>query len=124
VITNQDGRKNMLKLAERMCISFCAGVSASTAHTWTTLSGTGADDVRVMTRKSVDDPGRPAGIVLSAATSFWLPVTPKRVFEFLRDENSRSEVRNQRIILVIIYNEKTIMHQSLSNLKFLGYIIV
>ncbi|WJX69092.1 Homeobox-leucine zipper protein hdg2, variant 2 [Trifolium repens] len=86
-----DGRKSMLKLAERMCISFCAGVSASTAHTWTTLSGTGADDVRVMTRKSVDDPGRPAGIVLSAATSFWLPVTPKRVFEFLRDENSRSE---------------------------------
>ncbi|KAL5082031.1 hypothetical protein RYX36_010452 [Vicia faba] len=91
VITNQDGRKSMLKLAERMCISFCAGVSASTAHTWTTLSGTGADDVRVMTRKSVDDPGRPAGIVLSAATSFWLPVSPKRVFEFLRDENSRNE---------------------------------
>ncbi|KAJ1418147.1 START domain [Sesbania bispinosa] len=91
VITNQDGRKSMLKLAERMVISFCAGVSASTAHTWTTLSGTGADDVRVMTRKSVDDPGRPPGIVLSAATSFWLPVPPKRVFEFLRDENSRSE---------------------------------
>ncbi|KOM43994.1 hypothetical protein LR48_Vigan05g159900 [Vigna angularis] len=91
LITNQDGRKSMLKLAERMVISFCAGVSASTAHTWTTLSGTGADDVRVMTRKSVDDPGRPPGIVLSAATSFWLPVSPKRVFEFLRDENSRSE---------------------------------
>ncbi|XP_038713284.1 homeobox-leucine zipper protein HDG2 isoform X3 [Tripterygium wilfordii] len=91
VITNQDGRKSMLKLAERMVISFCAGVSASTAHTWTTLSGTGADDVRVMTRKSVDDPGRPPGIVLSAATSFWLPVPPKSVFDFLRDENSRSE---------------------------------
>ncbi|XP_019447749.1 PREDICTED: homeobox-leucine zipper protein HDG2-like isoform X1 [Lupinus angustifolius] len=93
VITNQEGRKSMLKLAERMVISFCAGVSASTAHTWTTLSGsgTGADDVRVMTRKSVDDPGRPPGIVLSAATSFWLPVSPKSVFEFLRDENSRSE---------------------------------
>ncbi|XVF85652.1 hypothetical protein PTKIN_Ptkin17bG0133800 [Pterospermum kingtungense] len=91
VLTNQDGRKSMLKLAERMVISFCAGVSASTAHTWTTLSGTGADDVRVMTRKSVDDPGRPPGIVLSAATSFWLPVSPKRVFDFLRDENSRSE---------------------------------
>ncbi|KAK4255356.1 hypothetical protein QN277_008367 [Acacia crassicarpa] len=91
VITNQDGRRSMLKLAERMVISFCAGVSASTAHTWTTLSGTGADDVRVMTRKSVDDPGRPPGIVLSAATSFWLPVPPKRVFDFLRDENSRSE---------------------------------
>lgn len=92
VITNQEGRKSMLKLAERMVISFCAGVSASTTHTWTTLSGTGADDVRVMTRKSIDDPGRPPGIVLSAATSFWLPVPPKRVFDFLRDENSRSEV--------------------------------
>ncbi|KAM3306448.1 homeobox-leucine zipper protein MERISTEM L1 [Capsicum chacoense] len=91
VITSPDGRKSMLKLAERMVMSFCAGVGASTAHTWTTLSGSGADDVRVMTRKSIDDPGRPPGIVLSAATSFWLPVSPKRVFDFLRDENSRSE---------------------------------
>ncbi|KHN33889.1 Homeobox-leucine zipper protein HDG2 [Glycine soja] len=72
----------MMKLAERMVISFCAGVSASTAHTWTTLSGTSADD----------DPGRPPGIVLSAATSFWLHVPPKRVFDFLRDENSRNEL--------------------------------
>lgn len=92
VITNQEGRKSMLKLAERMVMSFCGGVSASTTHTWTTLSGTGADDVRVMTRKSVDDPGRPPGIVLSAATSFWLPIPPNRVFHFLRDENSRNEV--------------------------------
>ncbi|KAK1366731.1 hypothetical protein POM88_042292 [Heracleum sosnowskyi] len=91
VITTPEGRKSMLKLAERMVLSFCTGVGASTAHTWTTISGSGADDVRVMTRKSIDDPGRPPGIVLSAATSFWLPVPPKRVFDFLRDENSRSE---------------------------------
>ncbi|KAM7506229.1 hypothetical protein LguiB_005133 [Lonicera macranthoides] len=91
VITSPEGRKSMLKLAERMVLSFCSGVGASTAHTWTTLSGSGADDVRVMTRKSMDDPGRPPGIVLSAATSFWIPVTPRRVFDFLRDENSRSE---------------------------------
>lgn len=82
----------MLKLAERMVISYCTGVGASTAHAWTTLSATGCDDVRVMTRKSTDEPGRPPGIVLSAATSFWLPVPPKRVFDFLRDENSRNEV--------------------------------
>ncbi|KAJ9562953.1 hypothetical protein OSB04_008113 [Centaurea solstitialis] len=91
VITSPEGRKSMLKLAERMVLSFCSGVGASTAHTWTTLSGSGADDVRVMTRKSMNDPGRPPGIVLSAATSFWIPVEPKRVFDFLRDENSRSE---------------------------------
>jgi homeobox-leucine zipper protein len=85
----------MLKLAERMVTSFCGGVTASAAHQWTTLSGSGADDVRVMTRKSVDDPGRPPGIVLNAATSFWLPITPKRVFDFLRDESSRSEARTR-----------------------------
>ena len=94
VIATPEGRKSMLKLAERMVLSFCSGVGASTAHTWTTLSGSGADDVRVMTRKSMDDPGRPAGIVLSAATSFWLPIPPRQVFSFLRDENSRSEVTN------------------------------
>lgn len=91
VITSAEGKKSMLKLAERMVKSFCAGVGASTAHTWTTLSGSGSDAVRVMTRKSVDDPGRPPGIVLSAATSFWLPVPPKQIFDFLRDENSRTE---------------------------------
>ncbi|KAI4295862.1 hypothetical protein L6164_035862 [Bauhinia variegata] len=91
VITSTEGRKSMLKLAERMVMSFCTGVGASTAHAWTQLSATGSDDVRVMTRKSMDDPGRPPGIVLSAATSFWLPVPPNRVFDFLRDENSRSE---------------------------------
>ncbi|ONK65905.1 uncharacterized protein A4U43_C06F2180 [Asparagus officinalis] len=91
VIQTAEGKKSMLKLAERMVISFCGGVSASTTHQWTTLSGSGAEDVRVMTRKSIDDPGRPPGIVLNAATSFWLPVPPKRVFDFLRDESSRSE---------------------------------
>ncbi|PSS14423.1 Homeobox-leucine zipper protein [Actinidia chinensis var. chinensis] len=91
VISCIEGKRSLLKLSERMVMSFCGGVSASNAHTWTTLSGSGADDVRVMTRKSVDDPGRPPGIVLSAATSFWLPVPPKRVYEFFRDEHSRNE---------------------------------
>ncbi|XP_071696197.1 homeobox-leucine zipper protein PROTODERMAL FACTOR 2-like isoform X2 [Rutidosis leptorrhynchoides] len=91
VITNLDGRKSMLKLSERMVLSFYSGVGASTTHSWTTLSASGADDVRFMTRKSVDDPGRPPGIILSAAKSFWIPVPRKQVFDFLRNENSRSE---------------------------------
>lgn len=84
----------MLKLAERMVNSFSSGVSATAGNQWTTLSsGNGTDEmVRVMTRQSVDDPGRPPGIVLSAATSFWLPISPKTVFDFLRDENTRTEV--------------------------------
>nr|CAB3482065.1 unnamed protein product [Digitaria exilis] len=91
VVTSAEGRRSMLRLAERMVASFCGGVTASTTHQWTTLSGSGPEDVRVMTRKSVDDPGRPPGIILNAATSFWLPVSPARVFSFLRDDATRSE---------------------------------
>ncbi|KAM7498279.1 hypothetical protein LguiA_022693 [Lonicera macranthoides] len=90
VVLNLEGRKSMLKLAERMVLAFCTGVSTSKAHTWTTLSGNESDNVRVMTYKSVDDPGRPPGIVLCAATSIWLPIPPSRVFDFLRDENLRN----------------------------------
>ncbi|KAM6584878.1 hypothetical protein CsatB_011880 [Cannabis sativa] len=86
------GRRSMLKLAQRMTDNFCAGVCASTVHKWNKLNAGNVDeDVRVMTRKSVDDPGEPPGIVLSAATSVWLPVSPQRLFDFLRDESLRSE---------------------------------
>ncbi|KAL4352321.1 hypothetical protein GQ457_06G032300 [Hibiscus cannabinus] len=86
------GRRSMLKLAQRMTDNFCAGVCASTVHKWNKLNvGSVDEDVRVMTRKSVDDPGEPPGIVLSAATSVWLPVSPQRLFDFLRDERLRSE---------------------------------
>ncbi|XP_055801294.1 homeobox-leucine zipper protein HDG2-like [Solanum dulcamara] len=93
VLSTQESRESMLKLAERMVKSFSSGVSATAGNQWTTLSsGNGSDEmVRVMTRQSVDDPGRPPGIVLSAATSFWLPISPKTVFDFLRDENMRTE---------------------------------
>ncbi|PWZ43775.1 Homeobox-leucine zipper protein ROC1 [Zea mays] len=112
VITSIEGRKSMLKLAERMVASFCGGVTASAAHQWTTLSGSGAEDVRVMTRKSVDDPGRPPGIVLNAATSFWLPVPPKRVFDFLRDETSRSEVRTGTSSPTVAQSKKWLILQT------------
>nr|KYP77016.1 Homeobox-leucine zipper protein ANTHOCYANINLESS 2 [Cajanus cajan] len=80
------GRRSMLKLAQRMTNNFCAGVCASTVHKWNKLSpGNVDEDVRVMTRKS------PPGVVLSAATSVWLPVSPHRLFHFLRDERLRSE---------------------------------
>ncbi|CAN1236858.1 Homeobox-leucine zipper protein ANTHOCYANINLESS 2 [Linum grandiflorum] len=86
------GRRSMLKLAQRMTDNFCAGVCASTVYKWNKLNcGNVEEDVRVMTRKSVDDPGEPPGIVLSAATSVWLPVSPQRLFDFLRDEGLRSE---------------------------------
>ncbi|ONK59196.1 uncharacterized protein A4U43_C08F3970 [Asparagus officinalis] len=87
------GRRSMLKLAKRMTDNFCAGVCASSAHKWSRLNSAGniGEDVRVMTRQSLDDPGEPPGVVLSAATSVWLPLSPQRIFDFLRDERLRSE---------------------------------
>ncbi|KAI6704489.1 hypothetical protein NL676_007451 [Syzygium grande] len=67
LITSPEGRRSMLKLAERMVLSFCSGVGASTAHAWTTLSA--------------------AALQLPSGSRF----PPKRVFDFLRDENSRNE---------------------------------
>lgn len=82
----------MLKLAQRMVDNFCTGVCASTVGKWDKLHvGNVGEDVKVMTRKSVDDPGEPPGIVLSAATSVWIPVPQQRLFDFLRNERLRSE---------------------------------
>ncbi|KAG5152819.1 hypothetical protein GLYMA_10G238100v4 [Glycine max] len=89
---SQAGRRSMLKLAQRMTSNFCSGVCASSARKWDSLHiGTLGDDMKVMTRKNVDDPGEPPGIVLSAATSVWVPVSRQRLFDFLRDERLRSE---------------------------------
>ncbi|BAT94022.1 hypothetical protein VIGAN_08058900 [Vigna angularis var. angularis] len=90
VLTNSGGRRSMMRLAERMMLSFCTAVGASTANAWTLITDA-SEDVRVMTRKSVDDPGRPSGIVLSASTSLWLPIPSRTVFDFLRSENSRNQ---------------------------------
>eukprot|EP00245_Coleochaete_scutata_P004845 TRINITY_DN17888_c0_g1_i1.p1 TRINITY_DN17888_c0_g1~~TRINITY_DN17888_c0_g1_i1.p1 ORF type:complete len:787 (-),score=147.60 TRINITY_DN17888_c0_g1_i1:997-3357(-) len=90
-IGSEHGRRAMLQLAQRMSTNFCMGVSASTLHSWTTLPGSSVEDVRVMTRKSTSEVGEPQGVVLSAATSLWLPCSAGRVFEFLRNCNRRAE---------------------------------
>ncbi|CAL9082162.1 unnamed protein product [Musa acuminata var. zebrina] len=86
------GRRSMLKLAQRMTNAFCAGVCTSSAQEWSKLATENVgDEVRVMTRMSVNEPGEPAGVVLSAATSVWIPVSPKRLFDFLREASFRSK---------------------------------
>ncbi|BBG97493.1 Homeobox-leucine zipper family protein / lipid-binding START domain-containing protein [Prunus dulcis] len=78
------GRRSMLKLAQRMTDNFCAGVCASTVHKWNKLNARNVDeDVRVMTRESLDD--------RASRPDLWLPVSPQRLFDFLRDERLRSE---------------------------------
>lgn len=98
VIPSPDGRRSMMKLSQRMINNFCASISASNNNTWTTLSGLNDINVRVTVHKSTD-PGQPNGVVLSAATSIWLPVASQNVFNFFRDERTRPQVCHCRSIL-------------------------
>ncbi|XWS50919.1 hypothetical protein CRYUN_Cryun12cG0131900 [Craigia yunnanensis] len=90
VIPSPDGKRSMMKLAQRMVNNFCTRISTSNSHRWTTLSGLNEVGVRVTVHKS-SDPGQPNGVVLSAATTFWLPVTPQNVFNFFKDERTRPQ---------------------------------
>ncbi|PPD83554.1 hypothetical protein GOBAR_DD19487 [Gossypium barbadense] len=90
VIPSPEGRRSMMKLAQRMVNNFCTSVGTSNSHRSTTLSGSNEVSVRVTVHKS-SDPGQPNGIVLSAATTFWLPVSPQNVFNFFKDERTRPQ---------------------------------
>lgn len=81
-----------MKLAHRMVMDFCASFSASVGNKWTMLSGIN-DDLRVTLHRT--DSSLPHGVVLSAATSIWLPLPRDRVFSFLKDEQNRPQVALQ-----------------------------
>ncbi|CAL5015382.1 unnamed protein product [Urochloa decumbens] len=88
-----EGKWNLMKLSQRMMEDFCAGVGASSAE-WSKVNGLIGSmwkDIRVMVRISVDEPGVPPGVVLSAATAVWMPVTPEQLFNFLCNEGLRAE---------------------------------
>ncbi|TXG69225.1 hypothetical protein EZV62_004160 [Acer yangbiense] len=86
-----DGRKSFLALAQRMMYNFFSAVCVSSLRKWDKLSVEGVpEDVRVLTRRSRNEPGEPTGIVLSASTSIWLPTTKQRLFDFISDERMRT----------------------------------
>lgn len=90
------GRKSILRLAQRMSQSFCQAIGASSFHTWTKVPGKTGEDIRVASRKNLNDPGEPLGVILCAVSSVLLPVSPHVLFDFLRDETHRHEVRSCR----------------------------
>ena len=91
VIPSAEGKRSMMKLAQRMVSNFCASISTSNSHKWTTISGMNEIGVRVTVHKS-NDPGQPNGVVLSAATTIWLPISSQAVFNFFKDETKRPQV--------------------------------
>ncbi|KAL3524247.1 hypothetical protein ACH5RR_017081 [Cinchona calisaya] len=89
-VISPTGRRSLAKLAQRMTRNFCAGV-CSTVHKWEIVQVGNTDNPRLMMRKSIGSPGEPPGVVLSATTSVWMPVSQQRLFDFLRNEHTRSQ---------------------------------
>ncbi|KAL8126110.1 hypothetical protein AgCh_013410 [Apium graveolens] len=84
------GKTSMAKLAQRMTRNFSAGVCA-TMHNWEVVQvGNVGKGARLMIRKSVQSLGEPSGIVLSAASSVWMPMQQQQLFDLLQNEELRS----------------------------------
>uniref|UniRef100_A0ACD5THU4 Uncharacterized protein n=1 Tax=Avena sativa TaxID=4498 RepID=A0ACD5THU4_AVESA len=91
VIRTPEARTNMMKLSQRMITAFCANISASSSQTWTALSDSTEDTIRVTTRKNTE-PGQPSGVILTAVSTSWLPYSQQQVFELLADEQQRCQL--------------------------------
>lgn len=91
MINSPQGKKGIMKLAHRMVKNFCSMLSMSGKLDFPQLSEVNNSGVRVSVRKSLE-PGQPSGMVVSAATSLWLPLPSPNVFNFLKDEKMRVQV--------------------------------
>ncbi|KAK4252711.1 hypothetical protein QN277_014452 [Acacia crassicarpa] len=91
VIPSPEARKNLMKLAQRMIRTFSLNMSTSSGQSWTALSDSAEDTVRITTRK-ITNPGQPNGVILSAVSTTWLPHSHSKVFDLLKDERRRSQL--------------------------------
>ncbi|GAU44811.1 hypothetical protein TSUD_292040 [Trifolium subterraneum] len=87
---SQSAKRSITKLAQRMSDYFWSGVCPSSASKWDILHISNGN-MRIMSQKILDASGENPSIVLSAATSVWMPVSQQRVFDFLRDAQMRGE---------------------------------
>ncbi|KAI6702435.1 hypothetical protein NL676_011571 [Syzygium grande] len=91
VIPSPEARKNLMRLAQRMIRTFSTNISTSGGQSWTTLSDSSDNTIRITTRK-ITEPGQPYGVVLAAVSTTWLPYPHLHVFELLKDERRRSQL--------------------------------
>jgi homeobox-leucine zipper protein len=101
VISLPEGRRSIMKLSHRMVKNFCGILSMSGKLDFPQLSEVNNSGVRVSVRKSTEA-GQPSGMIVSAATSLWLPLPPQNVFNFFRDEKTRVQVHKTRAISYLL----------------------
>ncbi|CAL0314171.1 unnamed protein product [Lupinus luteus] len=91
VIPSPEARKNLMSLAQRMIRTFSLNMSTSSGQSWTAISDSPEDTVRITTRK-ITERGQPNGVILGAVSTIWLPYPHTKVFDLLRDERHRSQM--------------------------------
>ncbi|CAK8540319.1 unnamed protein product [Lathyrus sativus] len=91
VIPSPEARKNLMKLANRMIKTFSLNMTTCGGQSWTAISDSPEDTVRITTRK-ITEPGQPNGVILAAVSTTWLPYSHTKVFDLLRDERHRSQM--------------------------------
>lgn len=90
-----------MNLAHRMVKDFCRVLNMSGKMDFPHSSEVTNSGVRVSVRKNTV-PGQPNGMIVSAATSLWLPIPHQTVFDFFKDERRRIQVH----MLGILYFTK------------------
>nr|XP_023870350.1 homeobox-leucine zipper protein ROC8-like [Quercus suber] len=88
VLNLPEGKRSIMKLSHRMVKNFCGMLSMTGKLDFPQLSEVNNSGVRVSVRKR-SEPGQPCGMIVSAATSLWLPLPPHHVFSFFREEKTR-----------------------------------
>ncbi|KAK9691678.1 hypothetical protein RND81_09G211700 [Saponaria officinalis] len=84
------GRRGMIMLASKMIKSYCSTFKLFGKLDFHQRSELTNNKVQITVYKSTS-PDQPAGIVILAASSFWVPTSPKRVFSFLNDHSTRAQ---------------------------------
>ncbi|XP_074361905.1 homeobox-leucine zipper protein ROC8-like [Apium graveolens] len=91
VITSTHGKRNLMKLSQRMVKTFCSSINTVNGQQ-VMISGINDLEVCAMLQRCTD-PGHPNSIVLSAATTISVPFASVEVFNFFRDGRNQPLVR-------------------------------
>ena len=118
--SNPEGRIAILKLSERMVNNCFVGITGPKAGKWTELHGNFGANVKLMSRRVIDEVGLPHGTLLSGSSSFFLPIPPKMVFNFFSSSRQRWEVC---IFVLRLFHSFLFVISRVSNLSVEDYLL-
>ncbi|KAK7303582.1 hypothetical protein RJT34_14492 [Clitoria ternatea] len=94
VVAATGGRRSMMKLSHKVVKSFFGILNMSNKMEFPQHLADENSNIRISVRKNAD-PSRPnAMMIITAATSFRLPLPPQTLFDFFRDTTKRSKAIN------------------------------